>query len=343
MEFAPIIIPTLCRHNHLANLLNSLSTSSLADKTEVFISVDGLPSEKYAENRIILCKMLDQYDFSAFKDVHIFYQKKNIGSAANMQFLIDEVSKKFTKYIFSEDDNIFSQNFLEYMNWGLDYFKNDENVISINSCNNYDALAQSEKYNILLSKMYVPYGIGKWVKKDSTENIKCSKYLLDRKNWTIKNLFSLYKKNPILCQIYLRQILFVNEGFFYLKKDCLWCCDTVMTIYLHLTNCYCILPIISKSLTKGNDGSGTMAVNKLLVEPILDNKHSFNSLNSCDLQFNNKNNKRAYKHLRTIIKPQRLLTFFYIIIMMVKGKNREKMISWNNRFNKLIKRIRRGK
>lgn len=342
-EFAPVIIPTLCRYHHLRNLLDSLARNSLAGSTEIYISVDYPPSEKYVIDREILCNFLTEYDFSAFKAVHVFYQEKNLGAALNSRFLINAVSKSHAKYIFTEDDNVVSQNFLEYMNWGLKEFKEDERVLSINSCNNYGAISCSSETNVLLSKMYVPYGIGKWAVKDIKDEKRCAQYLLNKENWTLKNLLRLFKQNAILCQIYLRQILFTNDGFFYISEDELWCCDTVITIYMYLSNRYCILPVTSKSLTKGNDGSGNMSINKALHEPMLDDNNHFAALFGGSFEYNMKNNRLAYKHLRTIFKPHRFTTLFFIFMLFIKRKNRNKMIAWNKRLMKFVKRLRRQK
>ena len=44
---APIIIPTLNRHEHLKKCIESLQKNKLAKQTELFISVDFPPNEKY--------------------------------------------------------------------------------------------------------------------------------------------------------------------------------------------------------------------------------------------------------------------------------------------------------
>ena len=49
MTYAPIIIPTLNRIEHLTRCIESLRKNRLADKTDLYIALDYPPSQKYEE------------------------------------------------------------------------------------------------------------------------------------------------------------------------------------------------------------------------------------------------------------------------------------------------------
>ena len=49
MEYAPVCIVTLNRYEHFRKCLESLEQCTGANKTEVFVSLDYPPSEKYIE------------------------------------------------------------------------------------------------------------------------------------------------------------------------------------------------------------------------------------------------------------------------------------------------------
>ena len=49
MEYAPITITTLNRYEHFVRCIQSLENNGLAKETELFISVDFPPSDKYKE------------------------------------------------------------------------------------------------------------------------------------------------------------------------------------------------------------------------------------------------------------------------------------------------------
>ena len=63
MNFAPIIIPTLNRCDHLKACLESLNNNHNAENTEVFVSVDYPPSEKYIDLMEKKVRALSNRDF----------------------------------------------------------------------------------------------------------------------------------------------------------------------------------------------------------------------------------------------------------------------------------------
>jgi len=137
MIYAPVIIPTLNRFEHLKMCLESLNKNHNSDKTEVFISVDFPPSDKYQEGHKLICDYLENNSFN-FKKLHVFKQERNLGVCKggengydNISFLTDIVSERFDRWILSEDDNVFSPCFLDYINEGLDRYKDDNTVFSI--------------------------------------------------------------------------------------------------------------------------------------------------------------------------------------------------------------------
>lgn len=137
MIYAPVIIPTLNRFDHLKQCLESLNKNHNADKTEVFVSVDYPPSEKYKEGYYQICEYLDNNYFS-FKELNVYKQTENLGVMAgggkkvsNELFLTQIVSQKYDRWIVSEDDNVFAPDFLDFMNEALEKFKEDKTVFSV--------------------------------------------------------------------------------------------------------------------------------------------------------------------------------------------------------------------
>ena len=119
-KYAPVLITTLNRHEHLKNCIESLQNNTLANKTDIFISVDYPPSEKYVEGYKRICEYFHSTKIDGFNSVHVFFQEKNLGPNDNYYFLENIIKTEYEFYIFSEDDNIFSKNFLEYMNFYLE-------------------------------------------------------------------------------------------------------------------------------------------------------------------------------------------------------------------------------
>lgn len=137
MIYAPVLIPTLNRFDHLKQCLESLNLNHNADKTEVYISVDYPPSEKYREGYESVCQYLDNSSFN-FKKLHVIKQSHNLGviengskTYSNAMFLEDLAIESYDRWIFTEDDNVLAPGFLDFMNEALEKFKNDETVFSV--------------------------------------------------------------------------------------------------------------------------------------------------------------------------------------------------------------------
>ena len=138
MIYAPVLIPTLNRYEHLKQCLESLSRCTWADKTEVYVALDYPPADKWdkyapgwEKNRDWLRSVGDM----GFKKLHLIERTENYGiwtsKRSNAAALVEEVKKVHPYYIFSEDDNVFSPCFLEYMDKGIEKFKDDESVLAL--------------------------------------------------------------------------------------------------------------------------------------------------------------------------------------------------------------------
>ena len=163
MIYAPILIPTLNRYEHLPRCISSLQRNEGAENTELYISVDYPPSHEYEEGYNRICDYLKR-GIRGFKKTDIVYHNNNLGSVKNADLMISRLRGRFDRYIFIEDDIEVAPNFLEYMNKGLELFENDERVFSI--CSTGAAQEQHGDYNVVLSRNFSAWGVGHWFKKD---------------------------------------------------------------------------------------------------------------------------------------------------------------------------------
>src|SRR5574344_1403880 len=136
MKYSPVAIPTLCRYEHLIKCIESLSKCTGADQTDVFVALDYPAIEAHWEGYNKINAYLKNCGNLGFKKLHIIKRKTNIGigkgKISNLKLLVDDIFKTSDRVIISEDDNVFSPNFLEYVDKGLDLFENDKTVLSIN-------------------------------------------------------------------------------------------------------------------------------------------------------------------------------------------------------------------
>ena len=254
MKYAPIIIPTLNRKDHLKRCLDSLAANTGAEHSEVFVSVDFPPAERYQKGFQEVKEYLDHTDFSAFKQMHVIYQQKNLGAKDNCTFLIRMIGENFDRYIFTEDDNEFSPNFLEYINKGLELFQDDPRVVGI--CAAKDAPWITQGRNVAFAKLFPAYGYGTWVDKERALVEDCHKVLLPKRVYGPGKMLRLMRRNLCLFSHYICGILCNDDGLFWNADGTLYMCDSIRSLNMHLTDKVCVVPAVAKSRTWGNDGSG---------------------------------------------------------------------------------------
>ena len=176
----PVIIPTLNRFAHFKRCVESLAKNSLACETELVIGLDYPPSDKYREGYENIKRYLPT--IKGFYKVTVLRAKENLGVVENCKQLRDYVkSCGFDAFIFSEDDNEFSPNFLEYMNWGLNKFRDDNSVLGI--CGFKRVNVDFLENNVYKYPKFVAWGCGFWFlkykKKEKYSNFKLLQNWID--------------------------------------------------------------------------------------------------------------------------------------------------------------------
>ena len=273
-RYAPIAIPTLNRRIHLEQCINSLRNCKGAEKTDIYISVDYPPSEKYVNGYNQVKEYLHN-GLSGFSKVHIVYQETNLGPYGNLLFLFDSVFEKHEVIIFTEDDNEFSPNFLEYMNKCLLYKEDDEKVMCVSGYNT------SKKYyekrnNITFVLACSGWGVAYW--KD--------KWNLVRENVTLEYFERIVKSKTLSKKLLLNN----EERFIYLVKTVYDDCaatymedkktiapiDITNSIFFIIEGLFQMQPIVSKVRNCGNDGSGVHShTDELVIAEHIDPSENF--------------------------------------------------------------------
>lgn len=340
MVHYPVVIPTLNRVNHLKRCLVSLMKNKGVSDTEIYISVDFPPSEKYQKGYEEVCQLLSTIDLSVFKNATIIYQKENLGAVKNCEFLSATVEDKYDAYIFSEDDNEFSPNFLEFVNKGLELFKDEPKVISI--CASKDTDWQTDGKNFAAVKLYAAYGLGLWTDKSKKLKAVGDKVLIPEKPYGIKKMHTLYKRNKALFCLYVLAVVSKDSGLFWRTPERLYWCDTINSLYMHFTDAVAIAPKTAKARTWGNDGSGeNMPMLDLDVEKefLIDGVEDFEYDNN-DITFNEENYAIADNYLKASKMAVLKAIIIYTIILLF-GKNRKGAIKFLEFPRKCWKKIKK--
>lgn len=263
--YAPIIIPTLCRHVHFKRCVESLARCTGAKNTELFIGLDYPGNESHWEGYKEISKYVET--IVGFKKVHIFRRDVNYGAFKNGLNLKEEVAKRFDRYILTEDDNEFSPNFLEYINKGLELYKDDPNVVAICGYSypfDYCEKMEGYPYNAYPMKSFCAWGTGYWFEKYN----KIRPQINQKAACNIVHSWRLvYKLFDQKLHITVHRLLFRYKMAY---GDLMW------HSYCVLNNVYCIFPHISKVRNYGFDGKGLNCIeNPIYAEQKIDESSLF--------------------------------------------------------------------
>ena len=126
---APIVLFCYNRPSHTLRTLEALKKNSLAKDSELFIFCDGSKNQIDAQKVAEVYKIIDNID--GFKNVVIEKSDVNKGLANSIISGVSKIVAEYGKIIVLEDDLVVSPFFLDFMNDGLNFYKNEERVISI--------------------------------------------------------------------------------------------------------------------------------------------------------------------------------------------------------------------
>jgi len=252
MIYAPIIIPTLNRIEHLRRCITSLQNNAWAKYTPLIISVDYPPEERYKSGYKQVCKYLGE-EVTGFQSVKVIYQSQNLGAYENAIYLIEYVKKEYDRYIFSEDDNEFSPNFIEYIDKGLSEFENDKSIIAI--CSSGVDEDETKTENIVLSQNFAAYGYGTWITKMEEYHQQINRENLESIAKNTKVMLKLACAQPRFI-FALQSAIFKKEKVYQLPNDIVPVIDQTIIMYMFSEQKYVIAPCSSKVRNWGYDGSG---------------------------------------------------------------------------------------
>lgn len=245
-KFAPVVIPTLCRYKHFRNCIESLDNCKYAEETEVFIGVDYPAKPAHEEGHRQIVEYLKTKKFR-FKETHIVYRERNYGFGlqGNCWNLIFQVIERFDRYITSEDDNVFSPCFLEYMNLCLTKYQDDHSVHAVCGYLYLGLEVPNGDYTVFHAPLYNAWGTGIW-KDRILEALPYYRNPHDIKNLLKdRNVVNLHKTRM---DVYLSLIRMSKGGIIH--------GDELNTAILRYANRSCIYPTKSLVRNMGFDGSG---------------------------------------------------------------------------------------
>lgn len=242
--YAPVVIPTLCRYEHFKRCIESLSRCTGAEHTEVYVGLDYPAKDAHRDGYEKIREYLESCGNLGFKRLVVVKREYNygIGEDGNYCKLRDEIFERYDRMISSEDDNEFSPNFLEYMNKGLELFKDDKDIFSITGfCHDYDLGDYTPNYYLQYGACAWGYGVWRDKYHEYEEFYKSNP---PRTLLLSKNVFKLLGDPGAIGALLIMNRKRVRWGDYYMSIFCL------------IKNKYNVFPTMRKVRNWGMDGSG---------------------------------------------------------------------------------------
>ena len=238
-QYAPVLIHTYKRLEHLKKTIEALLNNDLAHLTDLFIASDA-PKEKKDECDVLLVRKYIQ-SIQGFKSINIILRDRNFGLHLNAIAAVEEIFKKTDRLIAVEDDIIVGRGFLRYINDGLTLYKMDESVFAI--CGYLDkSVSVNSSSDAVLLPGFNAWGYGIW--KDRFYGVP-----------NFEDLAAEFLQNPVM---FIRMNLNRPDlllGVRAVSKG-LGAADFAFLLHIIKTKKRCLFPSYSLVRNMGNDGTG---------------------------------------------------------------------------------------
>jgi len=246
MEQAPILISVYDRPVHFKRCIESLKSNTHASETHLFVAIDAPYKEEHQKNNN---KVVDYAKtITGFKEVTLIIREKNLGLTNN---LIDAREQLFSRYdtlIFSEDDNIFSEDFLSFVNKGLEVYKDREDIFSISGYQYPMVMPPSYQMDVYLWRGFSAWGCATWKEKAEKIDFRSEVVFSKVRNF-LKNYQNVRKINAVADHFLPALMLMIKKNEVH--------GDVYLSMYQILHNMYSVYPTVSRIRNIGHDGIGS--------------------------------------------------------------------------------------
>lgn len=235
---APIVISVYNRPEHLKRCVASLAANPEAEETELYIVSDApaVPQHKAVVEEI------RKYvrSIEGFKSVTLLAWEENKGSTRSITDARSLVFEKYDVLIFMEDDNVVSPYFLNYINAGLEKYRDVPDVYCICGYNYNVPPPTDYSYDCYFMYAISAYGYAVWKEK-------------------YEAFYRNYRNPDCKSKEYKRYLRCINQPAFFLKRmlkqNVIWG-DVRVTYYLYSNNMVSLFPCKSLVENTGYDKSG---------------------------------------------------------------------------------------
>jgi len=239
-KLAPILVLGYRRPSHLKKALKSLALNPEAEHSILFVAIDGPKTD--AEIAMVQeCREIAA-SVSGFKEVITSFQDTNIGLANSVILNVSRVFSEYGTIIVVEDDLVVSDQFLAFMNLGLESYAENLKVASIHGYQYPLKLSSNESVFLRGADCW---GWATWKDRWNTVNFSADSLMEEILKSGLKRDFDLYGAVPNFRMLQDQSLSKIDS----------WAIRWHASMYLQgrLT----LFPPTSLVLNCGLDGSGT--------------------------------------------------------------------------------------
>jgi hypothetical protein len=240
-KYAPVAVFTYSRLNHLTETIEALKRNHLAKETDLFVISDGAKDEHAKRHVDALRNYVDS--IVGFRSVNRVYRDRNLGAFQSCAIGESEILADYGRIISMEDDIVTSNNFLDFINSGLDFYEDCDQVATVAGYCHPIKVDRNSNSDSWFSPWHCPWGYGTWKTKYTRFDLNLNP--LEKIKQT-GNKYSLLKE-------YGDFIIDILESD---KRGVVVATDARICGQMLLSESFTVMPSVSKVQNIGCDGSG---------------------------------------------------------------------------------------
>lgn len=245
MENAPILITVYNRNLHFQNCVESLKNCDLANQSHLYVAIDAPFRKEDVENN----RIIKDYAKSilGFNKLTLLIRERNLGIEKNFHDAVTQIFNRYDKLIYSEDDNIFSTDFLSYVNNGLAIYRERVDIFSINGYNFPIIIPNEYQKEIYIWQGFSAWGVGIW--KNKWEGIDWDfESAIKIINTNLNNYSNVLDLNSVANHYISALMTMIKLNRIHV--------DGYISMHHVVNKMYSVFPVVSRVRNLGHDGSG---------------------------------------------------------------------------------------
>jgi len=240
-KLAPIALFVYNRAEHTRRSVEALQKNDLAKQSDLFVFADG-PKEESAWEVEEVRKFLRR--IGGFRSVTIIERERNFGLSRSIINGVTQLCQEFGCAIAIEDDVLIAPDFLSFINRGLDHYVDEPRVFSVCGFNYPITVRSTYPYDAFFSYRFACWGWGTWGDRWAKADWSVGDYAEFAGDIERQKRFN--RGGDELTAMLDRHMAGKNPGY--------W--DTVWGYTHSRHDAVAILPVVSRALNIGFDGSG---------------------------------------------------------------------------------------